>query len=153
MLKIIELNAVMRLYESNFRNLHWNSVGNEFNDAHKEITTEYYELLAGTIDQISEIMAMFGLKAPNYIEVLDILKESSLSYCIVDSNVVYTRADIIKFSDIMLGDICKLLADVLDDEQLEDTINAGIKSELENILYQFTLQYRYINKRRLGSAT
>ena len=40
--KLIELNSVLRLYESNYRNLHWNSKGIDFNDSHKSITTEYY---------------------------------------------------------------------------------------------------------------
>jgi hypothetical protein len=50
----------------------------------------------------------------------------------------------------MFGDIIEILEDILEngDEDLE--MNAGVKSELENILYTFTFQKNYINKRRLA---
>ena len=142
------LNSVLRLYESNFRNLHWNSAGNEFNDAHKSITTDYYDMIGGDIDKIAEIIAMLGENAPNYIEVLDIIKNQDKNFLIIDSSALYSREEIIKFADIMLNDICILLSCCLESEVLSDPMNAGIKSELESILYNYTLEARYINKRR-----
>lgn len=150
-MKLCLLNAVLRLYESNFRNLHWNSTGNEFNDAHKSITTDYYDMIGGDVDKIAEIMTMLGQNAPNYIEVVDVIKNhQDKNFLIIDTSVLYNREEIIKFSDIMLNDICELLADCLTDEVLSDPMNAGIKSELESILYNYTLESRYINKRRIG---
>ena len=147
-MKFKMLNAVLRLYESNVRLLHWNSAGEEFNDGHKSITEEYYEMFAEVIDQISEIMAIFDILPPNYIEVWDIIKESDKTYLVVESEKLYTRADAIRIMQVMFRDIIDLLKDVLEDYTFEDTVNAGIKSELENILYKFTFQYGYINKRR-----
>ena len=50
----------------------------------------------------------------------------------------------------MLNDICNLLSDCI--EEINEPINAGIRSELETQLYNYTLQARYINARRLGNA-
>lgn len=143
------LLSVLRLYESNMRNLHWNSRGEEFNDAHKSITEEYYELLSETIDKVAEIMSMFDIYPPNYSESLSIINSSNRDFLIVKSDILYDRSSIISEVHIMLRDINDLFAMVLSDEKFEDPLNAGIKSELEDILYKFTFEYRYINKRRL----
>ena len=142
------LNAVLRLYETNFRLLHWNAAGEEFNDAHKSITEQYYEMLAGVIDEVSEIMGIFDIFPPNYVEVLDIIKEAETRFIIVESGKLYSRADIIKLTNIMFEDIRTLLVSVLEDYTFEDPINAGVKSKLEDILYRFTFEQQYINKRR-----
>ena len=149
-MKLKLLNAMMRLYESNIRNLHWNAAGEEFNDAHKSITEEYYELMAENIDKTAEILGIYDFLAPNYVEVLLILKSSEKEFKLVESDKLYNRAEIIELIDIMFGDIIEILEDILEngDEDLE--MNAGVKSELENILYTFTFQKNYINKRRLA---
>lgn len=148
-MKFKVLNAVLRLYESNMRNLHWNSAGEEFNDSHKSITEEYYELLAETVDKISEIMAIFEINAPNYVEVLMIIKQCEKSFLVVESTKLYSRADVVRLIDVMFKDIIELIVDVLEDYTFENPANAGVKSELENILYTFTFQQKYINGRKL----
>ena len=60
--KLIKLNAVLRLYHQNFLNLHWNSAGEEFNDAHKGISTDYYELCDKYIDTTAEMICRRILK-------------------------------------------------------------------------------------------
>ena len=145
--KLVELDAVLRIYEQNFRNLHWNSKGIEFNDSHKNITTEYYEMVSDDVDKIAEILAMLNLDAFNYLEAADYITKSETKYFIVDSKAHYSKLDICKFTDIMLNDICNILSAAIED--MKDPINAGIKSELESLLYNYTLQARYLNKRRL----
>ena len=147
-MKLIELNCILRLYESNFRNLHWNSAGENFDGAHKEITTDYYEMLGTTIDETAEIIAMLGENAPNYIETYKIIESSDKHHLLVDSNKLYSRKDVINYANIMLNDICELLVEVLEDDIIDEDANAGIRSKLEDILYDYTLQARYINKRR-----
>jgi DNA-binding ferritin-like protein len=146
-----KLNAVLRMYESNFRILHWNAKGIDFNDSHKSITTEYYEMIGKTIDQIAEIMARLGENVPNYVEVLNILKsDNNKDYMIIDPSDLYTREQIVKLADTMLNDICLVIIDCLEDPSIQNlAINAGIKSELESIYSEYDLQARYINKRRL----
>lgn len=149
--KFFELISVMKLYEANFRNLHWNSAGEEFNDAHKDITTNYYELFADNIDKVAEMMAMLDMNAPNYMDTVKIIDECEKEYMVVDTSQFYNRKAIVDAANVMLNDVCILLADVLQEECFEDHINDGIKSEFETILYDFSLQARYINKRKLLS--
>lgn len=148
-MKFRELLAVMKLYESNFRNLHWNTKGIEFNDTHKGITEEYYEMYADNIDKVAEMMAMLGINPPTFFESADIIQNSESEYVTVDSNTLYNREAIVNIANDMLMSTCGLLAEVLKEECFEDMINAGIKSEFETILYTFTLQARYINARKL----
>lgn len=147
-MKLIELNCILRLYESNFRNLHWNCAGENFDGAHKQITTEYYEMIGTTIDETAEIIAMLGQNAPNYSEAYKIIESSEKHHLEIDSSKLYTRKDVIQYADVMLNDICELLTEVLEEDIIDDESNAGIKSKLEDILYDYTLQARYINKRR-----
>lgn len=150
MIELQVLNAVMRLHESNIRNLHWNSSGEEFDDAHKVITEEYYELLSTNIDKVSEIMGMLGINPPNYIEVISILKDpNNGQHMVVNSGKLYNRTEIIKTIDTIFSDITDSIVKVLENQDIQDSSNAGIKAELENILYDFDFQRRYINRRRL----
>lgn len=147
--KLIELNSVLRLYESNYRNLHWNSKGIDFNDSHKSITTEYYEMISESIDEVAEFISRLGGNAPNYMEVCEILNKQEKRYMIINSSELYTRQQIVEVSDVMLNDICTLIAECLEESVMQETINAGIKSDLESMLSKYDLQARYINKRKL----
>ena len=146
MKKLQILDALMRIYEQNFRNLHWNAKGEDFNDSHKSITTEYYEMLSKDVDAIAEMLCMFEINPCNYPQAIEIISNDSNSHIIVDSSKLYSRRDIIEFADVMFSDICKLLSECI--EGMNNPIDAGIRSELETMLYNYTLQYRYINKRR-----
>ena len=145
--KLVELDAVLRIYEQNFRNLHWNSKGIEFNDSHKNITTEYYEMVSADVDKVAEILAMLGIDPFNYLEAAEYVTNSEVKYFVVDSKTHYSKLEICKFADIMLNDICTIIAAAI--EEITDPINAGVKSELETMLYNYFLQARYLNKRRL----
>lgn len=147
--KLIKLNAILRLYHQNFLNLHWNSAGEEFNDAHKSISTDYYELCDKYIDTTAEMICRLGGNPLNYIQVVEFLTNQDSKYFVTDSSKMYERKDIIKWSDVMLGDILKNIEEVLEDDEAEDSCNIGIKSDLEAMHSEFDLQYRYINKRRM----
>jgi DNA-binding ferritin-like protein len=146
-IKLIELDAVLRIYEQNFRNLHWNSKGIEFNDSHKNITTEYYEMIAADVDKVAELLAIMGIDPFNYLEAAEYVTKSEVKYFIVDSKTHYSKLEICKFADIMLNDICTILSAAI--EEITDPINAGIRSELETLLFKYTLEARYLNKRRI----
>ena len=146
---LLELHSVLRLYCSNLSNLHWNSCGEEFNDAHVNITDGLIDLFHKWIDPVGEMLTRLGINPLNYAEVFDLVKNSSNDYFIADSAKMYSRKEIITIADVMLKDIVTLLCTVLESEEMKATINAGIKSELEGMLNDFDLQYRYLNKRRL----
>jgi len=146
---LLELHSVLRLYCSNLSNLHWNSCGEEFNDAHVNITDGLIDLFHKWIDPVGEMLTRLGINPLNYAEVFDLIKNSSNDYFIAESAKMYNRKEIITIADVMLKDIVTLICTVLDSEEMKATINAGIKSELEGMLNDFDLQYRYLNKRRL----
>lgn len=143
------LNDVMRLYENNFRIMHWNSTGEEFNDGHVNITEKYYDMLAENIDKVSEIMGMLNIFPDGYD--LDTLPEDN-RFIRVDSNKYYSRKEAIEISEQMLNDISNLIVIVLEDQIINLPNNAGIKSELETLLYTIQFESRYLNKRKLGGS-
>lgn len=147
---LLLLNAVLRVYHSNFLNLHWNSVGEEFNDAHKNISTDYYELCDKYIDSTAEMVARLGVNPYNYRDAYNALGNcKSLEVINIDTSVLYNRKSIIELSDKMLGGIINILEICLLSEELEDVSNTGIRSDLEAMHSEIDLQYRYINKRRM----
>ena len=147
---LVVLNSLLRVYASNFSVLHWNSIGEEFNDAHRNIAGEYEELCSKYVDVTAEMATRLGVNPLNYAEVLDLFNNSDRQCLIVDSKKFYTRKDIIVIADKLFTDITSLIAATIESEELQAPINAGIRSELESILNDFDLQYRYINKRRLA---
>ena len=146
-MKLKLLDAVLRLYEQNFRNLHWNSVGLEFNDSHKNITTEYYEMVSEDVDAVAEILCMFNVNPANYIEAYDMISKSESKFLIVDSSKKYTKAEIVDLSETMLKDICELVAAII--TQIQNPLDAGIKSEFESMLFKYSKEARYLNARRM----
>lgn len=149
-MKLQKLNALFRLYEANFRNLHWNSKGLDFNDSHKSITSEYYEMMSDDIDVTAEMIVRLDENPLNYIEITQFIQEDQESkYLVVASGDLYDRLSIVKFADVMLGDICKCIEECLAEDAINAPENIGIKSDLETMHGKYDLQYRYINKRRM----
>ena len=143
-----ELFAVMVLYRMNFENLHWNSIGEEFDNAHKEISTEYYEKINTDIDIVAEMLARMRINPMNYKEVWDFIEGGEKDYMLVSSSSTYMRDDIVQMSQRMLGDICKAIENAHECECMKDIKNMGIKSTLEAMYDYYDLQVRYINGRK-----
>lgn len=147
--KLIELNSVLRLYCSNFRNLHWNSKGEEFDDAHATISNGYISLCDKYVDSTGEMITRLDMNPLNYTEVVEFINNAENNYMVINTEKLYTRKEIIEYSGKMLEDIVNLIVAVLNEAIIGETINAGIKSDLEAMLNEFDIQYRYINKRRM----
>lgn len=147
-MKLKELFCVLVMYGFNIQNLHWNATGINFDSSHKNITIEYYELFNKTIDSVAEMLTRMDINPPNYKEVFDCVSEMEKDYLLIDSNNKYNKEDVVKNIDIILGDVCNLILQVLDSEEIKIPVNIGIKSSLEAIYSIFDIEYRYINKRR-----
>ena len=106
-------------------------------------------MISESIDEVAEFISRLGGNAPNYMEVCEILNSQERRYLIVNSSELYSREQIVQLSDTMLNDICTLISECLEDSVMQETINAGIKSDLESMLSKYDLQARYINKRKL----
>ena len=150
---LVVLNSLLRVYCSNFSVLHWNAAGEEFNDAHRSIAEEYEELCHKYVDVTAEMATRLGVNPLNYTEVIELMNSSNRQFIIVDSKRFYSRKDIIMIADKMFADIVTLISATIESEELQTPINAGIRSELESILNDFDLQYRYINKRRMSTIS
>ena len=105
-------------------------------------------MLSKSVDEVAEILCMYGVDPANYIEALDIIQSCEKKYLIVDSKTKYSKEEIVKSADIMLKDICQLLSEII--PQITNPLDAGIKSEFETMLFNYSKEARYLNARRLG---
>ncbi len=110
--KLILLHSVLRVYASNFMNLHWNACGEEFNDAHKAISTDYYELCDKYIDSTAEMIARLGVNPPNYNEVMHIIFHHNI-------DINQEAADSVVPKDESTG-YAALLKEYADDSEYKD---------------------------------
>lgn len=151
-MKIQELLAALLLAESNFKVMHWKYKGDQFDNYHKEVTSDYYTLCSDQADIVAEIiMRLDDDEDPlNYSEVLEVIDDSDNEYLIVDSDSYYSKEDVVKNTDNIFSGILKLIESILQEECIANNIrNVGIKSSLESMYETFDLQYRYINARRM----
>ena len=103
-------------------------------------------MLAEDVDAIAEILCMYGANPVNYVEAYEIIKNTDNKYYIVNSMEKFDKAKIVEISEVMLNDICKLLSEII--PQVTNPLDAGIKSELESMLFKYSKEARYLNKRR-----
>lgn len=143
------LLAIMQVHESNFHMLHWKTIGCDFNDGHKEISKEYYEMVFADKDDVAERMLRQGLNPCNYMDVIKVLQTNGKNIPIVTSEKDYTRDEIVKLSDRMLGDIVNAIISVLQSDAMTTPENIGIKSYYEALLDKYDAEYRFLNKKRL----
>jgi DNA-binding ferritin-like protein len=175
---LIKLNAILRLHHSNFLNLHWNSVGIDFDDSHKGITTDYYELCDKYIDSTAEMACITTVNPPNYIDVIRILntvvvqnpnpeerlsgsKDSDVDAykSLIESNDEVYKYIVIDSNKLYTREEIVKFADIMLADivcAIEECLSSndideyiGIKSDLEAMYSEVDLQLSYINRRRL----
>lgn len=143
---LILLNAILRYHASNFQMLHWNAVGEDFNDAHANISTDYYKLCDSYIDLTAEMVGRLDYFVYDYATVAQVAEDEKWSS--VNSEELYTRDEVISISDQLLAEVVSVVEACLDSDEVNTSKNAGIRSGLENMQDEFDLQVRYVNKRR-----
>lgn len=147
--KLKELLAALLLAESNFKVLHWNAHGKEFDSTHVNITTTYYDLCSDKADVVAEMLIRMGGTPVNHAEVVTVLNDSNRHYNITASTRLYDKEEIISAADDILGGIVALIEECLASKDIaENPHNVGIKASLEGLHDEFDIQWRYINKRR-----
>ena len=96
---------------------------------------------------------MQGGEPLNYMDVIKTLKEANTDLTMVPTDRLYTRKEIVKVTQSILGDIVNAIIAVLKSDQIANTDeNIGIKSWYESLLESYDLEYRYLNARRLASV-
>jgi len=146
-MNLITLNSVFTLYERNFRMLHWLAKGKKFDRIHK-LSEDYAEMVHGDIDVTAEMALRLNLCPSNLAEVLKDVEDNDIKHIYIEcgSNIDYE--EFVKYSEIMLGNILKIVGAVRNSEEMQEDINMGIKAELEAMFNKYDLQARYLNARR-----
>lgn len=144
------LFSLLEIQRSNMHVLHWKACGNGFDTAHNKITNDYYEKITSDIDDVAEMMMRQNINPCNYIEVHKTLRDAGIDARIYSSESNYSRSDIIKACDEILGEICSAIIDVLKTPEISEKCeNIGVKSFYEGLLDSYDKEYRFLNKRRL----
>ena len=140
--------SVLLVYQHNFRILHWKASGHNFNMIH-EWADNYSNNLSVCIDKIAEIAMRLGQQPVNYKEAAELLESyDDHDFTMLEAEDDYCIDCFIRHSDTMFADILKCIEELLQNSELENIKNVGIKSDLESIYSEIDLQYRYINARR-----
>ena len=139
--------AQLTLYESNFRVLHWNSTGNGFDRAHLA-AGDYYEMVADDIDVIAEYLGRLDIFPANIIEAVHIIEQAEETFTVIPTNKLYTKEEVFKYIDTLLGSIKHSIELLLDTDEIKDMSNVGIKAALEGLHDKYDKEHRYLNKRR-----
>ena len=147
------LLAILLVHKSNLQVLHWKAAGQNFGDSHVNVAEKYYDKVEEDIDGVAERLMMQGGEPLNYMDVIKTLKESNKDLTMVPTDRLYTRKEVVKVSQSILGDIVNAIIAVLKSDQIANTDeNIGIKSWYESLLESYDLEYRYLNARRLAAV-
>ena len=141
-----ELNRLLNcliFYSNNFRVLHWNMAGKDF-DADHILADDYRKMLDDYIDEIAEIILMTGGRINNFIEVCENIKDDDEHYFLADSSKSYDRITFYEAIDKMFSHLIKLYEDARED------VSDDIASTLDDHTYTIRKELSYKNKRRLS---
>lgn len=139
--------AILVYYQHNFRILHWNVKGKDFDQYH-QLMKEYSDKLEEYVDQIAEMAVMTNDAPVSFQTTVSILtNDDSTAYYSADITDTYTSEMIVECIDIMFGHILTALKNLMDYHKVQN--NPVIKTELENMYAYFDKELNYKNKRRL----
>lgn len=142
------LLAALLVYRSNFHLLHWNAKGKKFDKIHS-LSAEYYDKLLDDADIIAEMSARLGHGVVNYVDAFKALKNvEGHNFLIIPSDATIGWKEFFTYTDAMLKEICKLIEEVLDTDEVKAPSNIGIKATLEGLHEYYNLQAYYLNARR-----
>lgn len=145
------LFALLIIHRTNFQMLHWKVCGSDFDNAHNNVTNNYYEKVTADIDDVAEMLMRQGMNPLGYYDVVKLLADSDVKKIIVDNDEDYSKKEAFQICDVILEQICEAIIGCLEDleEENQPNINAGVKSYYENLLDQYDKEYRFLNKRRI----
>ena len=133
-MKLKDLLSVMIIHRSNFEMLHWKVKGQKFDSMHNTVTTNYYEMISTSIDDVAELGLRLKEKPVNYLEAYREAKRVNPNILIVDSSRDYTRDEVISTIDVILKDILASIGNVIFSDDIQNVkTNVGIKAALESM--------------------
>lgn len=132
-----KLQALLIVHQYNFRILHWNVTGVDFDPVH-ELMSDYYEKLGEFIDGIVEISILSGV---DVVSVFDAAKTNSDKA--LDSNKKYTSEEVFKHTKEILRDLIEGM-----DEAIEDCEHEDVKDEIKTMQFWIRKELSYKTSQR-----
>ena len=143
------LLSVLLIHRSNFEVLHWKAKGRHFDSMHNNVTTNYYDMISDTVDEVAELGMRMGLVPVNYLDAYREAKNCCNDIFVADASKDYSRDEIIATTDVILKNILDTLGCVLYSDTIQnERTNVGIKANLEGMYDKFDKELRFLNSRR-----
>lgn len=133
-----KLQALLIVHQYNFRILHWNVIGVDFDPVH-ELMSQYYSKLDEFIDSVVEISVMCG---EDIISVMDAVATKSIFT--ISSKRKYESKEVFKISRALFEEILEGI-----DEAINDCEHDDVKDELKIIQFWIRKELSYKNARRM----
>ena len=144
-----KLMAILIVQRSNFQVLHWKSIGRHFDNMHTNVTNNYYEMVSTDIDDVTECAMRLGVNPVNLVKACQIAA-STEGVSMYSTEKDYERDEIVSLTDKSLKSILNAIADVLQEDEIQENIeNVGIKAYLEGLYDKYDKEYRFLNRRRM----
>lgn len=142
-----KLFALTVLYRHNIQMLHWNVVGSGFDPAH-ETLDGFVNTMATHVDQLAEMMKMIDQRPLQLTECVDVLKNDNAQFLIVDAGDIDVPTCWEKVNTMFAQ-----LYDATKTTKSGDEIPDDIESELESMMYYYSLEGKYKGKSRVKNTT
>ena len=140
------LLAVLALSNHNFKVLHWNACGDNFDTLHA-IGAKYYDKTNEDEDKVAEICMRLDAKAVSFSDIVPLTKEVNLYNELQCVDV--SKTNFYDLCQVILKNIFDAICAVLENSAIDNTQYAGIRSDLEAILSEYDLELNFLNKRRI----
>lgn len=142
-----KLFALTVLYRHNIQMLHWNVIGSGFDPAH-ETLGEFIDTMAAHVDQLAEMMKMINQRPLQLTECIEVLKNDNTQFLIVDAEDIDVPGCWEKVNTMF-----SQLYDTTKSTKAGDEIPDDIKSELESMMYYYSLEGKYKGRSRVKTVT
>lgn len=140
------MNAMCRLYEHNMKVLHWGACGPKFDRIHG-LCDEYEAMFHTDVDFAGETGMRIGQPPPAFDHIMNVLEECDHDFVVCAFKSVSYKETIATINK-MLDDMLWVLAQIHEQEWIEEPINMGIKAEVESLFNKYDFQRRYLQQRR-----
>lgn len=138
-----KLLPTLILYQHNLHVLHWKLRGVDFDPVHS-LLGEYYETLAGFVDEVGEISLMLGIEPMGLKESIDFLLELPEEFEELKGSESFSSLDC--FSKIN-NYFTQLIG--LYNASYQDITEPNIVNKLQEQAYWFVKECKYKNNQRL----
>lgn len=135
-------DAVERLFiatvinKHNIHMLHWNCTGKDFDPTHEKLN-EYVSQMGGYVDEIAEIMKMFGGSPLSLLECVEKAKADDFQYICLTSSETFDSAGVWAQCNKIFDQMLNLYTEAADGAPTD------ISSKFDEHIYWYRLEGKY----------